>query len=310
MSDVSRSKTALGLSSGLLMVCVFSGFTIASRFGLKTSLRPMDLAMLRFAVSSCVLLPVLLLRGFDFPRRRAAIAASLLGGPGFALPAFFGLALAPAAHGSVLLHGTLPLSTFVVSVVFWKTAVSRAGAAGLVAIAFGLGAMLVDSMAGASWRQGIGDGLLVAASLSWASYALAIRRVGLDPPRAAATVAIVSTIVFLPIYLLSSDRALLQADWRDIAFQAAFQGVLVGATTTFLYVGTVSILGAAVTAALVAAVPCLTTVLAIPILGEWPSRTSVAGVAMVSIGMLVSVLPALVGGRPRFRSRAKSDQAD
>jgi drug/metabolite transporter (DMT)-like permease len=48
-------------------------------------------------------------------------------------------------------------------------------------------------------------------------------------------------------------------------------------------------LGPATTALFTAAVPCVTTVAAIPLLAEHPSPTGMLGVAAVTFGMVVSL---------------------
>lgn len=69
------------------------------------------------------------------------------------------------------------------------------------------------------------------------------------------------------------------------------QGFLVGAVSILLYTRAVAALGAAETALFTAAVPCVTTVAAIPLLGERPTDGALAGVAAVTAGLLVSLLP-------------------
>jgi drug/metabolite transporter (DMT)-like permease len=186
---MTRSRqTWVGVCCAVLSVLLFSGFTLASRAGLSTRLRPPDVAALRFGIGGLLLAPVLIRRGWGGVRRRDALALAFFGGLGFAFFAYTGFWLAPAAHGSVLLHGTVPIT-------------------------IGLGRFLI---------------------------------------------------------------------------QAAVQGVLVGAVSIFVYSRAISILGPTVPSLFTAAVSCLTTLAAIPLLSEGPSLVVLSGVAAVTLGMIVS----------------------
>src|SRR5262249_20373928 len=101
----------IGIACAIGSGTLFSSFTLVSRLGLSASLRLPDLAVLRFAIGGTLLLPVLLRHGLGQVSWRSAIALAVFGGLGFAPLAYAGFQLAPASHGAVLLHGTLPLFT-------------------------------------------------------------------------------------------------------------------------------------------------------------------------------------------------------
>jgi len=109
------ARHGTGAAYAVASVLLFSGFTLASRLGLASSLAPPDLAALRFGIGGLLMVPVLRVYGWRGVRRRDAAALALSGGLGFALLAYSGFALAPAAHGAALLHGTLPLFTFAIA---------------------------------------------------------------------------------------------------------------------------------------------------------------------------------------------------
>ena len=71
----------------------------------------------------------------------------------------------------------------------------------------------------------------------------------------------------------------------EVALQAVFQGILSAFVALFLYARAVSLLGSARGAVFAALVPATATLLAIPILDEWPSLLQMTGVAVVSVGM-------------------------
>jgi len=294
------NTTALGALCGVAVIGLFSCFTLVSKLGLASSLQVWDLALLRFGIGGLLMLPVLARHGVAGVRWRDALALASFGGVGFALCAYVGFALAPASHGAVLLHGTLPLST-----VLLARATSAGSApprtAGLLMIALGVLAMAGESALRATALQLAGDGALLLASFSWSAYGLLARRVGLVPAHSASIVAVVSMCIYLPVFALALPHAGVQSAGRnELLSQAIFQGALIGAVSVFVYAKAVAVLGAARTALLSAAVPCVTTVAAGLLLHEIPSAFAVAGIALVTAGVTVSMRP---GRRDERRRR-------
>ncbi len=278
----------VGVSCAVLSVLLFSSFTLVSRLGLKSSLTLPDLAALRFGIGGSLLLPLLLRGDVRRVAWRDAAALALFGGLGFALLAYAGFSLAPAAHGAVLLHGTLPLFTYAILAV---TEGERGGGPrtpGIVLIALGVVLMAYDSLAVASARQLLGDGFLLLASLFWSAYGVLSRRLCLPSSVGAAMVAVLSMGAFLPVYALWPGKALLAVGSRELLLQAIVQGVLIGAVSIFVYTRAVAAIGPATTAVFAAAVPCVTTLAAMPLLSEYPSTLALAGVGVVTMGMVVT----------------------
>jgi drug/metabolite transporter (DMT)-like permease len=278
--SAASTDRAAGVACAVLSVLLFSSFTLVSRLGLSSSLAPPDLAALRFGIGGILLLPVLLRHGFRGVRARDAVALAALGGLGFALLAYAGFSLAPAAHGAVLLHGTLPLFSHVLA------RESRRRRAGIVLIAAGIALMAYDSVARASPRQLLGDGLLLGASLAWSGYGVLAQRIGLRPAHGASIVVVLSMIAFLPLYALLPGKRLPLLGARELVLQVTVQGVLIGALSIFVYTRAVAALGAAETALFTAAVPCITLLATIPLLSEVPSAVATAGAVVVTLGMV------------------------
>jgi drug/metabolite transporter (DMT)-like permease len=284
-----RGDTVLGVICGLAVIALFSGFTLVSRLGFSGSLQLLDVAALRFGIGGLLLAPVFIRYRLQGLAPLRAIALALLGGLGFALFAYTGFYLAPASHGAVLLHGTLPLLTFVIVQVLAPVRASAGREAGLALIAVGIAAMALDSASGASARQLAGDLALLLASLCWSLYAVLAQRWAVHPAHAASIVAAFSFALYVPLYLVLGDPGFARASWNEILLQAVFQGALLGAASIFIYTKAVSILGASQTALFTAAVPCITTLAAIPLLGEWPNAAAALGVLVVSVGLITAI---------------------
>lgn len=278
-----------GVACGLGVIAIFAGFTLASRLGYATALGPLDIIALRFGVGGAILLPLFLRVGLGGLALWQAAVLAALGGWGFTLIAYTGLSLAPASHGAVLMHGTLPLFTFLILTLASRERAAPRRKLGLALIAAGIVAMAWDSAAGASASQLRGDVLLLLGSLCWSGYGVLAQRWQVRPAAAAALVAVLSLALFLPFYLASGVSALSVTPWSDLVLQAVVQGVIVGGASIFVYSKAVAILGASTTALFTAAIPCVTTLAAIPLLGEWPSALAITGVVIVSAGLVTSI---------------------
>jgi peroxiredoxin/drug/metabolite transporter (DMT)-like permease len=280
-----------GWPFGALSVLLFSTFTLVSRLGVASSLTMWDLAALRFGIGATLLAPVLVRRGLSGVAPRDAATLALTGGLGFALLAYGGFALAPAAHGAVLLHGTLPLTTLALLGLGGRGGRPGYRRAGVALVAAGVGLMAYDSLARATGRQLAGDGLLVLASCAWSAYGITARRLGLRPAHGVAIVTACSACAYLPVYAALHGWALLAAEPRDLLLQAAVQGALIGGVSVFVYTRAVAALGPATAALFTASVPCLTTLGGALFLGERPGVAPLIGVGVVTAGMLVTAWP-------------------
>ena len=278
-----------GFLYGAVSVALFSGFALVSRAGLTASLKPWDLVVLRFGIGGLLLLPVLVRSGLPKIALRDAVALAFTGGLGFAACAYAGFALAPASHGAVLLHGTLPLSTYLLARAR-RGGASGQGIAGLPFIALGVAAMAWEGISRSASSQWLGDAALLLASFSWSAYGLLVRRIGLAPAHCASIVAVLSMGMSVPAVLLFAGVRYSAAAAHEWLLQAVFQGVLVGAVSIYVYSAAISRLGPERTALLTASVPCVTTLGAVVLLHESPSATVLAGISLVTAGMLVSLL--------------------
>jgi len=285
---------SIGILCGIAVIVLFSGFTLVSRLGFSSSLTLADIAALRFSIGGTLLLPVFFRYGLSGLRWREAAALAFLGGLGFALFAYIGFSLAPASHGAVLLHGTLPLFTFILVGMTSSTKAHGGQKLGLVMISLGIVAMAWDSLATATLRQLFGDGSLLLASACWSGYGVLARRLDVKPAHAASIVAVLSMCCFLPVYLALPGKAILLVSWQEVLLQGIFQGVLIGVVSIFVYTRAVASLGAVETALFTAAVPCATTIGAVLLLAEYPSAIALSGVVIVTIGMSVAMRAGIV----------------
>jgi drug/metabolite transporter (DMT)-like permease len=291
-----------GAVCGLAAASIWACQSAVTRFAVTTAFDPWDVALLRYGLAGVLLLPVLARRGLALDRLGWPGLAALVAGAGapYALVAAGALRLAPAAELSALNPGCIPLFVAVLAVLFVREIVAAAQRAGLALIAAGAVLLLVSNAtdAGELWETSrlFGAMLSLLAALMWAVFTLVMRRADLEPLHAVALVSSVSLAIYLPIYLAWRGAALSHVPLADLAAQAAFQGLLVTIVSLLLYARAIAMLGASGGAAFGSLVPPLAALMAIPLLGEWPSATDWFAIALISAGVYLAS-----GGPVAFR---------
>lgn len=305
------SSRTVGLASAIITVLIWSGFIVVARASASRGLLPLDIALARILGASCVLLPwawwlmrparqrgeqVGSLLGLSPLPLVPTVQAGFLGGFLYAVLAYTGFFFAPASHASVLMPGSLPLWTTLLAWWVLREHVSTARVLGLGCIV--LGDLLVGGMSllrafegGEVWK---GDVLFMTAACCWAGYSVTVRRHGLDAVRATMAITAFACVFFVPLFALLTWLGVLpthlpQTPWSEILFQAAFQGggsvVISGITFTFM----VRHFGPVRSTMITALVPGLSAMGAVWFLGEPMHWNLLAGLALVTGGILLGV---------------------
>jgi drug/metabolite transporter (DMT)-like permease len=267
----------------------------AARAGVLTGLSADDMIFGRFVVAGVAMLPLLMywglpgLAGIGWPR---GLALLLTGGPLFGIIQTAGYSFAPLAHGGVIAPSTVTiLSTFAAGLMLGE-ALTRSHLAGAGLVLGGIVLIgwqgVFDSAPGE--RAWIGDALFLVSSILWAGFTLLIRIWRIDAVRATAVVAVLSLCVVVPIYLGTRGVAHLAGLPRSaFVFQALLQGLLQSVITIMAFSRAVAILGVSRAVLFPAIVPAISVLIGIPALGEIPTALQLAGVGVVSTGMLIAV---------------------
>jgi drug/metabolite transporter (DMT)-like permease len=295
----SAAEYVRGALYGLAAVSIWSGWIVVARLGLKSSLTPWDIAALRFGVAGLLLLPYVVSRGLALDRLGwIGLAAIVLGGGAPVLLANAGLMFAPAAHAGALFPGVMPLMVALLAAVILHEPFTAAKKIGFVLILCGVFGIAWATGGAVESRQSIGHLLFLGSALAWAFYTVAMRRARLDGLHAAAIAAVGALVLYMPVYLTVAGTSLAKTPWGDIALQAFVQGILTAIVSLIFYGRAVSILGASSGAAFAALSPAMTALMAIPILGEWPTTMDWIAISAISIGVYV------VSGGPLPRRRS------
>jgi drug/metabolite transporter (DMT)-like permease len=273
----------------LAAVCIWAGFIVVSRLGVRTCLTPWDVAAVRFAVAGTLLLPCAMRKGLALDRLGwLGVAAIVIGcGAPMALLVNAGLLFAPAAHAGALFPGVMPLMVALFAAAILKETFGRQKSLGLALIVVGAVGIVWGTGDTIGTVQNVGHLLFLAAGLAWAGYTVAMRRARLDGLHAAAIAAIASLVLYLPAYAWIAGGRVFNAPLSDIALQAVVQGVLTAIVALLLYGRMIGLLGATRGAAFVALTPATTALLAIRLLGEWPSAVDWMAIALISLGVYV-----------------------
>jgi drug/metabolite transporter (DMT)-like permease len=292
------AEYARGALFGLGAVLIWAGNVVVGSLGLRSSLTPWDITAIRFAVAGLVLLPYVMRRGFAIDRLGwIGLAALVLGGAPTVLLANAGLLFAPASHAGALYPGVMPLMVAVLAAPLLRERFTREKKIGFLLISAGIVGIAWVSGATIGTLQNVGHLLFVAAAAAFACFTVAMRRARLDGLHAAAISAVGSMVIYLPPYAIVAGAGLFDASPSAIALQAVVQGLLTAVFSYIIYGLAVSILGASSGAAFAASCPVMTAVMAIPLLGEWPSPVDWAAIALISVGVYV------VSGGPMPRWR-------
>ncbi|MCX7146984.1 MAG: DMT family transporter [Sulfuritalea sp.] len=291
------SSSRAGWIAVAATIGIWTGFILVSRAGGKGVLTGWDVAALRFGVGA--LIAVCFLPRVSLPPLKVIALFSVFGGIGYAVAVYSAFRMAPAAHASVLMPGALPFSTAVIAWLWLRQAPSRPQRIALGLVFAGIVLTAADTLSHGAQITGmqlVGDVLFLCGSSAWATFTLLLRRYPMQPLAATVATTLGSAVVYLPIWWLFLPSTLEQAPVAEIAMQAVYQGVLVVFVAMLLYTMAVRHLGPQTVALLMAVVPGLSALAAVPVLGEPLSLLALAGLGAVTAGAVLGARQAPKAG--------------
>lgn len=283
-----------GFLCGATMALGASLSFAAARAGILGGLLAVDMIFARFIVAGLIMLPLLVrfgvrdLAGIGW---RRALMLTFLGGAPFALLQTGGYGFAPLAHGAVIAPSTVTIVSTIGAALFLRERLSRNHLVGAAIVLGGIVLVGWDGLVQPSdERAWLGDLMFFVSSVLWAGFTLLLRHWRVPALRATAVVSVLSCLVATPVYLTAMGTAHLQAlPLGSLAFQGLVQGGLQGAVTMVAYSQAVMLLGVSRAVLFPAIVPAVSVMLGIPIVGEIPSVLQVAGLGLVTLGLLTTV---------------------
>ena len=290
----------LGVLAMLGSVVIYGANFPLSRLATQQGLSPADLAALRYAIAGTLLLPVFIRAGAascaGVGWRRGLVLAVLSGVP-MALVMNTGLKYAPAGHGAALGPGVVTVVGIVGSYLLFRV---RPSVYALFGIAVVLGGLACVAAAGTASGPNVvlGDALFVTTGLLWGFYPLLLQRWQVGGMISTAIVSVLS-LPYIPLYIAFLDPGLTRVEPWVLAFHAANQGIVNMILGLWLWGSAVRILGAARAQRFPPLIPVCGTLLAIPVLGEWPGPLQALGVGLIVSGLALAAFGAPLVARMR-----------
>lgn len=292
MQDKSTDSKQLiqGYLAVFATLAMWACFSLVSRLAGKSDLTYFDTIALRLITASAFLLPYALFKRLFIPALKdwRLWALAIVGNLIYSLFVYRGFKSAPAAHGAILLAGIQP---FLISAIIWfidKRVPNRPRAIGLCLIATGIACTATPYFSGGSTQSLIGDGLILVGSISWAFYSVFAARWGYSAATLTTAVALCSAAFYLPVYFVWLPKNLAFVPISTILTQCFFQGIVATILAMLTYVKAVSTLGAERPAAILALVPIVTGLVAVPLLGEALTVWLLIGLVLVSAGSFIA----------------------
>lgn len=279
-----------GYVFALIAVLVWTGFILISRAGALASLSLPDMMMVRFGTAFVLFSPFIWVqRKAIFQWRMMTVGA--IGGLAYSLSVFHGFQYAPATHAALLLPGLMPIMIAVLAFFFAAERHGRFAWLGISISSLGILALLLETLlSGVSYW--LGDISFVFACLFWGIFTVLLRRWKFIPWHATLGVITATTLLFMPYYLTQLSNAFEGVSYGMIGLQAFYQAVMAIAVQFVCYGKAVHILGATKMGALMALVPLLASVFAVPLFGEQITTGLIVALVCISVGTIVgNVLP-------------------
>ncbi len=286
-NDPGRERR-LGYLCAFAVLFIWAGFMIFGRLSSRQDLTPYDVALLRYAGGFATALPFALLRGW--PRVALPVGLGMTASAAFAFPimAYIGFTMAPAAHGGVMLPGTLPFTSAMVFAVAFRDRFSRRRLVSLGIVASGIALLASDTFAAhpGAWR---GDLLFLGGSTAWAVYMAVVRHFRVGALDATIAIALLGLPLYLPVWWLLLPSNLAAAAPGPMITQTIFQGALALVLAGVLFTRALAALGAATLTTITALVPAMAALAAWPLLDEPLGLAGLAGVALVGAAIALAV---------------------
>lgn len=278
----------------LATVAIGAAWQLATRLGVTTTLTPLDLALLRYAVPVLVLFPLLVRHGVLPQVCSVRITALMVVGGGlpFGLLGMAGAQFAPVVHMAALLPGSMPVFVALLSLLAGGERFSAPRLAGLAVVVCGVALVVASAFSVPAGRAVlVGDAMFLAAGMLWAFYTVAYRESGVAPWHAAAVICFWSCLLVTPLWFASDSTRLSTAPMSDVLLQILAQGVLAGLLGLAVYGVAIRHLGASRAAISGAVVPVAAALGAAVLLGEAVAPSTGGGIALVAFGLMIFLFP-------------------
>lgn len=286
--QAARPSLLIGILCGTAAALGWAAGFVAAKHGITVGFSPADLAFHRFFWSGLLLLPLALrggladLGGIGWGR---GLVMTVLAGPPQAAIAYTGFILVPLGHGTTIQPACAALFGLILaSLMLHERATAQRFIGGATIIA-GLLVFGAESLATLGSHGIGGDLMFVTAGFFWAMFGTLLRHWQVSGRRAIAVVAVLSILLFAPLYaLIAGFDGLLRMSFAENMIQVVAQGLIASALPIYLFARAVVLLGAGRAAVFPALVPGFGVIIGYLALGVVPSLPQLIGLVIVLIG--------------------------
>ncbi len=278
----------IGYAAAITVAIIWSTWLVASRSGAQSALTIYDLAALRYGVSAIVALPIVLYykpwQGMS--ALRIAVMSFLLG-PVYILAVFLAFQYAPASHGGIFMNGALPALTLFISWLCFQQSAHRLQIFGVVLILIGAVLAVIDAAELSLVNAWVGDGLFIISAVFFSGYLIFARLWHISTTQVLLCSSIVNAVLFVPVWYFFLPSGFQEASQSQLIIQLLYQGLIPGLLGLLLVATATRNIGPAATAAFMAAVPGLGSVLGVVMLDEVPGIYGWLSLVLLTPGILL-----------------------
>lgn len=281
----------VGIALGILAVLIWGGYLAFTRAGIVNGVSAHEMTLLRFAVAALIMLPWsishfgLIKQHLTFAK---ALVLTLTAGPLFILLGAGGYEYAPLALGATIQPAAISLTGIFLGTWLLAEKLTSTQTVGVFTLIIGtcMVAFYDKSQVVALTAQTLqGMLMFVGAGILWALFSYFCKRWAIPPLVATATVASLSAMVYVPIYLWTHGITKLVAiPAATLITQAIVQGVLSGVIAVLAYSKVVQIMGVSKASMFPALVPSVAVLFGVLLVDEIPTFLQCCGVIVSLFG--------------------------
>ncbi|NKB76269.1 MAG: EamA family transporter [Gammaproteobacteria bacterium] len=285
-----QSKT-IGYAAAIIVVLIWSIWLVVSRSGAQSNLSIFDLAALRYGISAIGALPfVLYYKPWKSMTWSQIAILSFMLGPVYILFVFGGFTFAPASHGGIFMNGALPAITLVAGWIWFSERIRLPHWIGGTLILIASVLAVLDGAALSLSESWVGDLMFLVGAIFFSGYMILSRLWNISSTQVLLCGSVVNGIIYVPIWWLFLPSGLGEASQNQLILQTLYQGLIPNLLGLLLVSIAVRSIGAATSAAFMAAVPGMGTLLSLIFLGEVPGIPGWLSLLLLTPGILLIAL--------------------
>ena len=268
----------------------FGGTWVAAPWA-TDEIPPLTVACLRFAIAAALLLGWCVARRLPLAIRRADLAVVLgvaaTSVVGYNILFLYGVTLAPASHGAVIVPSLIPMATLILGRALLGSRVARRQVAGGLVSVVGLALVVGPELTGNATTL-TGDLLFATSAAVWAAYTLIGRAATtrIDPFVLTLYGTAIGAVALLPLALVAPGGWGSPFEGSARALGSVIYLGTIGTVVSFVaFLQGVRLIGAARASAFTVLIPVFGLSLTVTLLGEPLTPLALVGAAIVFAGL-------------------------